>query len=217
MRTALVLIISTAITYCIFLLMSQLIQSNTQSPTLIKPVETIEFTIIKSEPIATQPLTKTQVSNSTPEPAAPLITAAKLVNINANPVSLNSLATNLSPTLLPSFANMPAPEIKQTSQPQNSMAELSLSRQAVVLLKVEPRYPQRALQRQIEGFVTVEFIIDAQGRAQQVEIITAQPQKIFNRNVIRAVKKSKYQPELDNGQVTNKKVRQTFNFNYDND
>ena len=62
------------------------------------------------------------------------------------------------------------------------------------LQRVEPAYPYRAQQAGIEGFVTVRFAVDSDGRVQNVEVIEAKPKRQFERSAIQAVSKWRYQP-----------------------
>ncbi|HEX5057272.1 MAG TPA: energy transducer TonB [Gammaproteobacteria bacterium] len=62
-------------------------------------------------------------------------------------------------------------------------------------------YPQRAIRRNIEGFVTVKFIVTKTGDVDEnsIQITQAEPEEIFNDSVISAVKKYKFQPRVVNG------------------
>ena len=73
------------------------------------------------------------------------------------------------------------------------------TQQAMPLYRVEPRYPSKALKRKIEGYVVMRFTIDASGRPVDIEVIEAQPKRWFEKDAIRALKKWKYQPKVENG------------------
>ena len=45
----------------------------------------------------------------------------------------------------------------------------------------------------------MRFTIDATGRPKDIEVIDAKPKRMFEREAIRALKKSKYQPKVENG------------------
>jgi TonB family protein len=62
-------------------------------------------------------------------------------------------------------------------------------------------YPQRAIRRNIEGFVTVKFTVTKTGDVDEnsIQITQAEPVEIFNESVINAVKKYKFQPRVVNG------------------
>ncbi|BFM18518.1 hypothetical protein R50073_47010 [Maricurvus nonylphenolicus] len=67
---------------------------------------------------------------------------------------------------------------------------------------VLPHYPQRALKRNLEGKVIVQFTIDEQGHTQQPRIVASQPKGIFEKAVLTALKDFRFQPQLINGQPT---------------
>lgn len=84
---------------------------------------------------------------------------------------------------------------------------------ALAIVRVLPRYPNRALSRGIEGWVLLEFTISAIGQAISPIIIEAQPAGIFNRAAINAVKKWKYRPKTENGRAVQRPgVRQLISF-----
>ena len=86
----------------------------------------------------------------------------------------------------------------------------------IAFLTVAPDYPDRAAQRGIEGYVVVEYSIDEIGRVGEVHVIFSEPEKIFDRAAINAVKRYKYKPKLVDGQpVPVNQVRQKISFELD--
>lgn len=72
-------------------------------------------------------------------------------------------------------------------------------RDAVPLVRVDPNYPPRAKQQGIEGFVDLRFTITPVGTVSDVEVIRAKPPSIFDREAVRAVRKWRYNPKVENG------------------
>ena len=70
------------------------------------------------------------------------------------------------------------------------------------IVKVAPVYPRRALQRGIEGYVIVEFVVTKQGAVRDPVVIEAVPAGIFERAAIEAASKFKYKPRVVNGEPT---------------
>ncbi len=71
--------------------------------------------------------------------------------------------------------------------------------EAFPLVRMEPRYPRRALQRGIEGFVDLEFTISETGNVEDARVVNAEPGHIFDGAALRAIKKWKYKPMVVDG------------------
>jgi len=96
--------------------------------------------------------------------------------------------------------------------PQSLGQTPSFSRSAQVIIQVQPVYPNSALKRNIVGFVKVDFVLDEQGRAKDIQILESRPEGIFERAVLKSVNKTKYQPVIENGEVVQIRVSQGFCF-----
>ena len=79
-------------------------------------------------------------------------------------------------------------------------------------LRIPPNYPNRALRSGIEGIVTVEFTITTDGSVKDAEIIEADPPNIFDKSVLRAIAKWKFNPDMVDGQPVEKRARQDIKF-----
>lgn len=82
-----------------------------------------------------------------------------------------------------------------------AVSDVGRDQQAMPLYRVEPKYPARALKRNIEGYVVLSFTIDPQGRPTDIKIVDAQPNRVFDREAIRALKNWKYQPKIEGGKA----------------
>jgi protein TonB len=83
----------------------------------------------------------------------------------------------------------------------------------IPLVRVLPQYPPRATSRGIEGWVLVEFTITAAGTVKDPVVIDASPAGIFNRAMLRAIRKWKYKPKVVDGVPVERsgvRVRQNF-------
>ena len=83
----------------------------------------------------------------------------------------------------------------------------------VPLVRVEPLYPQRAAQRGIEGWVEVEFTITPAGTVSSPRVTAFNPSSIFNRSALKAIRKWKYNPKVEDGKAVERpgvKTRLTF-------
>ncbi len=83
----------------------------------------------------------------------------------------------------------------------------------VPLVRVNPEYPIRAAQRGIEGWVEVAFTISPTGTVTDAEVIGYYPSSVFNSAALRAIRRWKYNPKIENGKPVERPgvtVRLTF-------
>lgn len=67
------------------------------------------------------------------------------------------------------------------------------------VVQVEPTYPPEAARDGTEGWVRLSFTIDETGNVMDIEIIEAQPKRVFNRAARQALGRWKYQPKVVDG------------------
>lgn len=65
---------------------------------------------------------------------------------------------------------------------------------AKLISRASPRYPSRAIKKNIEGWVELSFKIDTQGVPTDIKILSAEPETIFDKASINAVKKWRFSP-----------------------
>lgn len=68
------------------------------------------------------------------------------------------------------------------------------------IVRVEPQYPMSALRQGIEGWVRLSFSINPLGQVTDINVVEAQPKRVFDRAASRALKRWKYRPKIENGQ-----------------
>ena len=84
----------------------------------------------------------------------------------------------------------------------------------VPIVRVTPQYPLRASERGIEGWVEVEFTIGKLGTVKNPNVINSHPSSIFDRAALKAIRKWKYNPKIEDGEPVERsgiKVRLKFN------
>ena len=67
------------------------------------------------------------------------------------------------------------------------------------IVKVAPIYPRRALTRNIEGYVLLEFVVTSTGAVRDPVVIEAKPPGFFERAAMQAALKFKYKPKVIDG------------------
>jgi protein TonB len=69
----------------------------------------------------------------------------------------------------------------------------------VPLVRVDPDYPPRAKQQGVEGWVDLEFTISPTGTVQDLRVLEAKPSFVFDRAALKAVRRWRYNPKVENG------------------
>lgn len=102
----------------------------------------------------------------------------------------------------------------KSTQPQPRVAPVApdIATNLVPTLKTKPSYPPRALRSGVEGIVTVEFTIAIDGSVKDAKIIKSDPPIIFDRSVLKAITKWKFNPEIIDGKKVEKRARQDIHF-----
>lgn len=87
-----------------------------------------------------------------------------------------------------------------------------ISTDLVPIFRIPPQYPMRAAKRRIEGWVRVEFTIDAQGGVVDPEVVESYPNSMFNRSALAAVSKWKFKPKIIDGVAVEQRAVQLLEF-----
>ncbi len=115
----------------------------------------------------------------------------------------------------------PEPIVKQFSDSTDTNAdpgpvepqEITIETDVVPTYRSKPKYPPRAMRAGIVGVVTVEFTITTKGTVTDPVIIKSNPPKIFDKSVLRSIKRWKFKPKVVNGTPVTRRARQDINFN----
>lgn len=72
-------------------------------------------------------------------------------------------------------------------------------RDVMPLVRINPDYPPRALNRGIEGWVQVQFTITEQGTVTDAIVVDSSPANIFDDAAIKAILRWRYNPKVEGG------------------
>ncbi|GHE98354.1 energy transducer TonB [Thalassotalea profundi] len=89
---------------------------------------------------------------------------------------------------------------------------------ATPIVRIEPKYPMQAARDGKEGWVKLSFTIDEIGGVTDVEVIDADPKRVFDKEARRALRKWKYKPKVVDGKPqrqTGLTVQLDFKMNQD--
>jgi protein TonB len=70
---------------------------------------------------------------------------------------------------------------------------------ATPIVRIDPKYPPEAARDGKEGWVDLSFTINEVGGVEDVEVLEADPKRIFDREAKRALRKWKYRPKVVDG------------------
>jgi protein TonB len=82
----------------------------------------------------------------------------------------------------------------------------------VPLVRVPPKYPARAANRQIEGWVKVEFTIQTDGSVDNAVVVGSEPENIFDDAALTAIGKWKFKEKIVNGVAVTQRAVQRLQF-----
>jgi len=84
--------------------------------------------------------------------------------------------------------------------------------EVIPLNQVLPVYPDSARRRGIEGYVKLAFTITADGKVENVRVIEASPENVFNREARRAAVRWRFAPRREGGQLVEREAVKTLQF-----
>jgi len=114
------------------------------------------------------------------------------------------------------------PTNNQASNPSENTSTAEANAKTVVsgivpLERVPPRYPPRAANRHIEGWVKIEFTISTTGTVTDAVVVDAEPADMFNDAALTAIEKWKFKEKLINGVAVTQRAVQILKFNLKNE
>lgn len=108
----------------------------------------------------------------------------------------------------------PAAPVRSTPSPTGAVPQGSTAPTLalVPLSTPAPDYPRDAMVAGTQGYVLVEFTINLEGSTQDVTVVEASPQRVFDQAARRAVMRWKFQPLVDGGTPVEKRVQRRIDF-----
>lgn len=169
------------ITFLLFALMQQLIETDAIS------IRATPIPIDNELPEPRKDSQPNHIVRTLPEPEKPM----------PRPESFTPDATGEAGPLVEVSVDpvLPAPGLGATGD------FMLLDKTATALVRIDPKYPAQAAKDGIEGWVKLSFSIDATGAVIDVQVLDAEPKRIFDREAIKALKAWKYQPQMKDGKA----------------
>jgi protein TonB len=82
-----------------------------------------------------------------------------------------------------------------------------------VKLKKTPNYPLDARRQHVEGKVVLQFLIGMDGKVSNIEVVSSEPEGVFDEAAVEAVAKWVFVPAFVGGAPVNTRVKMPLRFN----
>ncbi len=211
-RIPVILILAIVLNVLVFVLIQKLVSNELQFNRINESINLVDFIRMDEQPTPLdekKPLEEmeppeTEDEPPPPESPEPLVDKPQQNKLDLAMPSLNVPLSISGTPYLGDFAKANRSSIR----PGTGKIALNVK----PTLRVPPVYPPRALRSGIEGVVTVEFTIATNGAVKDAEIVKAKPAGIFNKSVLNAISKWKFDPDIVNGKKVEKRARQDIKF-----
>lgn len=200
-RYAIAFLVASGVTFGLFYLMQALISMGVAEAERVFAGHVIEFVRLKRD--SQLDLKKRRLPDKAPpeeEPPPPELDLSRPVrpDLDLDAMSI-ALAHQVDLGAGPDFGDMGSDQ------------------DIVPIVRVNPQYPIRAADRGIQGWVEVQFTISAAGTVKNPLVVDAEPATVFNRAALRAIRKWKYSPKIEEGVAVDRPdVRVRLHFNLEN-
>ncbi len=222
LRLPTIIVTAIGINLALFILIHSMVTSEQFRPPEIENINLVDFIRFKEPPKSPDEQIEEEIVDEPPPPETPPPPPemSKPEPVKPEPVEMDlptpQLDVPLSLSGQPYLGDFmksvkPAPIKKSAAPPKPAIAT-----NLIPTVKIPPTYPSRALRLNIEGVVTVEFTIGTDGSVSDPEIIKAKPPKIFDRAVLKAITKWKFNPKMQDGKPVAIRARQDVNFTLKN-
>lgn len=90
--------------------------------------------------------------------------------------------------------------------------EAQVDSKPIALFRVKPVYPQNAMNKNINGRVTIKLLVDRDGTVKTVEVLEAEPEGMFEEATVNAVSQWRFQPAKVQGTAVACWVKTSINY-----
>jgi protein TonB len=177
------ILLGASIAFGLFVIMAKLVQNDGKAQESLPPPPVIDIVMQKPDDEV-----QTRVRKPPPPPPPPQ-EPPKVELVEPAQADPNSSGFSLS---IPSV---------DTGGISNAVGGIGGMRDgdAAPIVRIPPDYPPQAARDGKEGWVRLSFTINEVGGVEDVEVLDADPKRIFDRNAKRALRKWKYRPQIVDG------------------
>lgn len=202
-----------AINLGLFALMPYLLDAPAQRPVFDKLIPQVNVIRL---PRPEAPVEHRRARLPEPRPTEP-VSAPKPSKTVAKPAPADlRLSFEINPRLGggPVVAETPPVKIStfDAAAPPAMVDAAALDQPLTPLSRIPPVYPAGAKHRGLEGWVRVRFEVDERGEVQEVQVIEAEPEGVFDDSVVRCVRQWRFKPGTVDGVPVKARAETTVRF-----
>ena len=105
-----------------------------------------------------------------------------------------------------------APMIDMKSALKSAGSSMGLENGITAMVRFPPSYPRTAKVAKIEGYVTMEVVVNPDGTVADIRVVDAAPPRLFDMAAVDAMRRWKFQPKVVNGAPVSQRAQQTIEF-----
>jgi len=172
------------VAFTLFVIMAKLVENTGEPGDPIEPAPVID--IIMSDPDES---TNTRQRRPPPPPPPP-----------QEPPKVEMVEPDAAEADTDGFSlNIPGVDTGSVGVNIGGVGAMMRDGDATPIVRIDPKYPPEAARDGKEGWVELSFTINEVGGVDDVEVIDADPKRIFDREAKRALRKWKYRPKVVDG------------------
>lgn len=178
------ILLGAVVAFALFVVMAKLIENSARPADEVPEVPVIDI-------VMNEPDEETQTRNRVPPPPPPPPSQPPKVQ-PVEPEEADPDASGFS-------MNMPNIDTGGVGVSIGAVGAMQSDGEATPIVRIDPKYPPEAARDGKEGWVKLQFTINEQGGVDDIEVIDADPKRIFDREARRALTKWKYKPKIVDG------------------
>ncbi|MGQ8367423.1 energy transducer TonB [Glaciecola sp. 1036] len=184
LRLIISIILGAAVAFALFVVMAKLVENTGEPAKAVEPPPVID--IVMQEPDDT---TQTRVRQPPPPPPPP-----------AEPPKVELVEPEAAEPDASGFSlSIPGVDTGGVGVNISGFGGQIKDGDATPIFRQDPKYPPEAARDGKEGWVLLSFTINEIGGVEDVEVIDAEPKRIFDREAKRALRKWRYNPKYVDG------------------
>ncbi|MDP7561622.1 MAG: energy transducer TonB [Methylococcales bacterium] len=188
------------ISIALFWFMQFMISNNQQGLNKVASLQMTEFIRLKKDSnlnTKDRRIPKKPKPNKRPPPPK--------MKMQANPIK------NLKPKMDMPDLDLPL-ELSHMGMKGVEIGVGNISTNVIPLVRIAPRYPMRAANRRIEGWVKVQFTITKEGKVADAVVVDSEPKNTFDRAALSAIKRWKFKAKIIEGMAFEQRAEQLLEF-----